>query len=94
MVRKRYSRDFKLEASRLVVEQGYSYREAADRLGSTSWSIRQWVIKFRKEGVFPPSGEVLPEAEELKRLRKECKQLQVENQILKKAAAYFAKDSL
>ena len=91
---KRYSRDFKLEASRLVVEQGYSYREAADRLGTTSWSVRQWVIKFREEGVFPPAGEVLPEAEELKRLRKENKRLQMENQILKKAAAYFAKDSL
>ena len=41
---KRYSREFKLEAARLVVEHGYTFKEAAKRLGATDWSIRQWVM--------------------------------------------------
>jgi len=95
MVRsKRYSKDFKLEAARLVVEHGYTFKEAAKRLGTTDWSIRQWVQKFRQGGDLPPAGAPQPEAEELRRLRKENKRLQLENEILKKAAAYFAKDSL
>ena len=91
---KRYSREFKLEAARLVVEHGYTFKEAAKRLGTTDWSIRQWVNQFRKKGELPPVGTPQPEAEELRRLRKENKRLQLENEILKKAAAYFAKDSL
>ena len=91
---KRYTREFKLEAAKLVAERGYTYAAAAESLGTTSWSIRQWVKKFRASGELPPVGEVVPEAEELKQLRKELKQLRLEHEILKKAAAYFAKESL
>ena len=91
---KRYSREFKLEAARLVVEHGYTFKEAARQLGTTDWSIRHWVQKFRQEGQLPPKGTPVPEAEELRRLRKENQRLQLENEILKKAAAFFAKDSL
>ena len=57
MVRsKRYSKDFKLEAARLVVEHGYTFKEAAKRLGTTDGSIRQWVQKFRQDGdLLPPA---------------------------------------
>ena len=92
--RQRYSKEFKLEAARLVVEHGYTFKEAAKRLGATDWSIRQWVQKFRQAGQLPPDGTPQPEADELRRLRKENKRLQMENEILKKAAAYFAKDSI
>ena len=91
---KRYSKEFKLEAARLVVEHGYTFKEVAKRLGPTDWSIRQWVQKFRQSGELAPAGTPQPEAEEFRRLRKENKRLQMENEILKKAAAYFAKDSL
>ena len=91
---KRYSREFQLQAAKLIVEQGYSYREAAERLGASAWSIRQWVQKFRASRELPPADQPVPEAEELKRLRKENQQLLLENEILKKAAAYFAKESL
>jgi len=91
---KRYEENFKLQAARLVVEQGYSYRQAAERLGTTSWSIRKWVKKFRESGDLPPEGEAVAEADEMRRLRKELKELRLENEILKKAAAYFAKESL
>ena len=91
---KRYSKEFKLEAARLVVEHGYTFKEAAKRLGTTEWSIRQWVQKFRQNGALPPVGAAQPQADELRRLRQENKRLQLENEILKKAAAYFARDSL
>ena len=48
--KKRYNNEFKLQAVKLVVESGYTYQEAAERLGTTGWSIRQWIDKFRKEG--------------------------------------------
>ena len=92
--RKKYSREFQLQTSRLVVEQGYTLKEASDRLGPCTWTIREWIKKYQATGELPGAGQVVPEAEEMKRLRKENKQLQLENEILKKAAAYFARDSL
>jgi len=91
---KRYDREFKLQACKLVVEHGYSLREAAERLGATPWSIRTWIKKFRSEGVLPPKEQIVDTAEELKALRKENKRLRLENEILKKATAYFAKDQV
>ncbi|MBF0530393.1 MAG: transposase [Deltaproteobacteria bacterium] len=91
---KRYNDEFRLQAAKLVVEQGYNLNEAASRLGVNAWSIRQWIKKFRASGQFPPVSQVIPEAEEMKQLRKENKRLQLEVEILKKAAAYFAKESL
>jgi transposase-like protein len=91
---RRYSNEFKLQAAKLVVENGYTYKEAAQRLGTTDWSIRQWVIAFRKNGQLPPNGSPQPEADEFRQMKKEVKQLRLENEILKKAAAYFAKESM
>ena len=84
---KRYDREFKLQACKLVVEQGYSLREAAERLGITNWSIRKWVETFRSEGALPPKDQTVDTAEDLKELRKENKQLRLENEILKKRNA-------
>lgn len=89
---KRYSKEFKLQACKLVVEQGYSLRETAERLGATSWSIRMWINKYRQSGELPGKHEPVAAAEELKSLRKENKELRLDNEILKKAAAYFARD--
>ena len=83
-----------MEAARLVVEHGYTFKETAKRLGATDWSIRQWVAQFRQSGELAPKGAAQPEADELRRLRKETKRLQLENEILKKATAYFARDTL
>ena len=91
---RKYSKDFKLQAARLVAEQGYSYEQAAKRLGATGWSIRNWVRKFRQTGELPAQSETQPKADELRQLRKENARLKMENDILKKAAAYFAKESL
>ena len=62
-----YSNEFRLQAAKLVVESGYTYKEAAQRLGVTDWSIRYWVEKFRKDGQLPPKGAPQPEADEFRR---------------------------
>ena len=91
---RKYSKEFKLQAARLVTAQGYSYEQAAKRLGTTGWSIRNWVQKFRQTGELPAQSETQPKADELRQLRKENARLKMENDILKKAAAYFAKESM
>ena len=89
---KRYDKDFKIEASKLVTKQGYSYAEAARQLGLEDWAIRGWVKALRKSGDLPSAQDASPEAEDLKALRAGIAQLRMENEILKKATAYFAKD--
>ena len=91
MAKKSYTREFKLHASRMVLEQGYTHTEAAKKLGTSPRSIRDWIEKFRGAGELGPLSS---EAEEIKRLRKENADLRQDNEILKKAAAYFAKESL
>jgi transposase len=91
---RKYSKEFKLQAARMVTEQGYSYDHAAKRLGATGWSIRNWVRKFRQSGELPSQSETQPKADELRQLRKENARLKMENDILKKAAAYFATELL
>jgi len=92
--RKRYGKEFKVGAARLVVEQGYTRAEAAERLGVSAWSLGRWIEGFRKSGELPPEGQPVAKAEQMKELRRENKRLRLENEILKKAAAYFAKESL
>jgi len=91
---RQYNKDFKLQAARLVTEQDYSLREAGQRLGISAWSIQNWIKKFRQTGELPPEDESQPAAEQLKQLRNENMRLRMENDILKKAAAYFAKESM
>jgi len=91
---KTYSEDFKLQAAKLIVEGGTTYHQASQRLGVSDWALRCWVKVFRADGHLPPKGQVVPLAEEFKTARRELAQLRQENEILKKAAAYFAKESL
>ena len=92
MKMKRYSKEFRLQAARLVTEQGYSYEQVAQRLGPSAWSVRQWVIKYRQSGELSSPEKTGSTAEEMHQLRKEVSRLRMENEILKKAAAYFARE--
>ncbi len=92
MTTKHYSKEFRLQAARLVVEQGYSCAEVSQRLGPSAWSVRQWVEKYRKAGELPAKGSAESTGDEMKQLRKENSRLWMENDILKKAAAYFARE--
>ena len=93
MPRRRYTREFKLSAVKLVNEQGYSVPDAARSLGVDAANVRAWGEKLSssEDGGVVPSGEGALKAE-LRRLRKENARLLMEREILKKAAAFFAKE--
>ena len=90
--RRTFDPEFKKEAVALVTEQGYSIAKAAQAVDTSENNLRRWKKEFEQEA----SGERLTtdERAELARLRKENKELRMEKEILKKAAAYFAKDQL
>ena len=94
--RKTYTPQFKMDAVRLVTEQGYRVTEAARNLGIHPSALNRWKRQLTDNGpqAFPGKGHLIPEKEELQRLRKEVKRLEMEREILKKAAAFFAKESM
>jgi len=93
--RKNYSEEFKQEAVRLVAEEGYSFSAAAQAVGVSEQSLRVWHARLVPPP--PPCGDDATLAElkaENARLRKQLKRAELEREILKKATAYFAKESL
>src|SRR5262245_59139121 len=93
--RQTYTREFKLEAIKLITEKGYSVAEAARSLGLHENLLRSWKVALANHGdqAFPGQGSPPPLQEEIRRLRAENKRLQAERDILKKAAAFFAKEA-
>ena len=92
--RKNYTQEFKEEAVKLTTEQGYSFAEAGRNLDVNPNLLSRW--KKDIEGI--AGSELSPASivsiqSELKRLRKDNKRLRMEREILKKAAAFFAKES-
>jgi transposase len=88
--RRQYTAEFKAEAVKLVTEQGYSLREAAQSLGIEASVLRYW----KKKLLVKAGSKALTEDEqmELARLREENRRLRMERDILKKAAAFFANE--
>ena len=93
--RKNYTAEFKREAVRLVTEQGYSMSQAARNLDININMLRRWKHQINEQGqeAFPGKGRLLPEQEELYRLREENKRLRMEREILKKTVTFFANES-
>ena len=96
MARRQFSRDFKLEAVKLVKERGVSIAQASRDLGVHENVLRKWVRDVAADPVhaFPGQGQMKPEQAEIERLKKEVAKLKMERDILKKAAAFFAKESM
>ncbi len=88
-----YTPEFKDEAVRQVEERGYSVREVSERLGISSASLYNWVKAVRPGKEEKRSGELLETKRENLSLRAELRRTQEERDILKKAAAYFARES-
>ena len=93
--RKTYTREFKVEAVRLVTEENYTIREAAESLGISTYSLRDWKNKLLAEAdaAFPGKGSLTPRDEQMRKLQEEVRRLRMERDILKKATAFFAGDA-
>jgi len=91
---KRYSKEFKIEAVRLVTDEGYSIADAASSLGVADESIRRWKLELEAAGdaAFAPRESESKVEQENRRLREENRRLRMERDILKKATAFFAND--
>jgi transposase len=93
--RKKYTKEYKQDAVRLVTEQGYKQSEAARNLGIDRGMLGRWIKEFQADEseAFRGNGKLTVEAEELRRLREENRRLKMEREILRKATAFFAKES-
>jgi transposase len=96
MQRRKFSREFKLEAVRLVKDRGVAVAQAARDLDLHENVLRKWVRETiaDPQHAFPGHGQMKPEQQEIDRLRKEVAKLKAERDILKRAAAYFARDAI
>jgi transposase len=93
--RQKFTKQFKEDAVKLVLENRYSCSEVGRRLGINQTNVSRWVSEHRDRQQSYEAGEV-PRSDlerENKRLRKENERLRMEREILKKAAAFFAKES-
>jgi transposase len=91
-VRGQYPPEFKLRAVAMMTEQGLSVAEVARQLGVSGSRLHEWKKAVREKGAaaFPGSGHQTPLEDELRRLRADVKRLEMERDVLKKAAAFFA----
>jgi transposase len=86
----RYSPEFKAEAVRQVTQRGYSVKEVAERLGVSTHSLYKWAREARPARA--EADELAAAKLEIQKLKAELRRIQEERDILKKAAAYFAKE--
>lgn len=88
---KTFTEEFKIEAVKQVTEQGYPVSQVSSRLGVSTNSLYAWVKRYQKPEPQRKQDDALQH--EVKRLRQELKRVTEERDILKKAAAYFARTS-
>ena len=92
---RQYTKEFKVEAVRLVVEEGRPISEVVRELGIGENLLHRWKKKYEEGKVepFPGKGRLIPEDDELRQLRRENKRLRMERDILKKAVAIFSEEA-
>ena len=93
--RRSFSKEFKREAVALVTEHGYSYAEAGRSLDVEAKLVGRWrrELEAAEGEAFPGKGKLSPTQQRIRDLESQVKRLQMEKDILKKAAAFFAKES-
>jgi len=94
VTRRKYDKEFKREAVRLVLEEGRPAAEVERKLGTGSNMVSRWVREFREDSEysFPGQGKMKEPAQELHDLTKELERVKRERDILKKAVAIFSTD--
>jgi transposase len=93
--RKKYSKEFKLDAVSLIADQGYTRAEAARSLGLNANMLCRWAKEFESKDsqAFRGNGKLTPEQEEVRKLKAQVKRLEMEKDILKKATVFFAAET-
>src|SRR3954453_7066882 len=94
--RRKFTREFKLEAVKLISERGVTVAQASRELEVHENMLRKWAKDVATDPgqAFPGQGQMKPEQLEMTRLRREVAKLKAERDILKKAAAYFAREAI
>ena len=94
--RKRYTKEFKLDAVSLVLDQGHSRTDVAKMLDVNNQMISRWVKEYQQDDdgqACRGNGKLTPEQGEIRRLKAQVKQLEMEKRILKEATVFFAKET-
>ena len=93
--RKKYPKEFKLDAISLVLEQGYSRTDAAKSLSINANMLGRWIKEAESEDgqSFRGNGKLTEEQEQIRALQKRVKHLEMEKEILKKATVFFAAET-
>ena len=93
--RKKYPKEFKLDAISLVLDQNYTRTEAARSLGINANMLGRWVKEQQADDgqAFRGNGKLTPDQEEIRKLKTRVKRLEMEKDILKKATVFFAKET-
>jgi transposase len=94
MTRRKFTREFKIEAVRLVTDRGVAVAQAARDLDVAESVLRRWMRELTATPVaaFPGNGQMRADLVEIAALKKEVARLRAERDILKKAAAFFARE--
>lgn len=95
-IRKKYSKEFKLDAINLVLEQNYARTEAARSLGINANMLGRWIKEQEADDgqAFRGNGKLTPEQEEIRALKTQVKRLEMEKEILKKATVSLPKKQI
>ncbi len=95
ITRKKYTKEFKLDAISLVLEQEYSRAEAARSLGISANMLGRWIKECQVDDnqAFRGNGKLTSEQGEIRALKAQVKRLEMEKEILKKATVFFVKEA-
>jgi transposase len=96
VTRKQYTKEYKLDAISLVLNQGHTTTEVSRSLEINANMLRRWIREYRGDDAdqaFRGNGKLTPEQEEIRQLKAQIKQLKLEKQILKEATVFFAKET-
>ena len=93
--RKKYTKEFKLDAISLVLDQEYTRIEAARSPEINGTMLGRWIKEHQSDDAqaFRGNGKLTPEQEEIRKLKRQVKRLEMEKDILKKATVFFAKET-